>query len=104
MTILQLSEHCQAGYSKKLLMLERNTPFIDHSWLPMTSGLPTWKCTLKGWRFEGIKCLDKNASALLNVIPNGEYHKCLCQFQHDYAKGEYSEDGDLVTPLMKLYV
>jgi hypothetical protein len=34
--------------AKKLLMLERNTPFNDHSWLPMTSGFPALKCTLKG--------------------------------------------------------
>jgi len=59
MAMLHFNEHCQAVYSKRLLMLEWNTPFINHILLPMTFGFPELKCTLKGWRFKGIKGLIK---------------------------------------------
>ena len=76
----------------------------------MTSGFPELKCTLKGWRFEGIKGLHKNVTALLKVIPKGGFHKSFWEYQHHYAKytaaqGNYYEDeGNLVNPFMKLYV
>ena len=60
---------CQALYSKRMLMFEWNTPFIDYI------GFPPLKCTLKAWRFEGIKGLHKNVSAVLKVIPKREFHK-----------------------------
>jgi hypothetical protein len=107
MTMLHFNEHCQAVYSNRLLMLEWNTPFTHQIGLPMTSGFPPLKCTLKGWRFEGIKGLHKNVTAVLKVNPKGEFHK---SFWHHYAKcaaaqGNYFEDeGNLVTPFLKPYV
>jgi len=52
-----------------------------------------------------MKSLDKNVTAVLKVIPNGEFHKSFWQSKHHYAEGNYFEDeGDLVTPFMKPYV
>jgi len=88
-------------------MLEWNTPFIEHIWLPMTSGFPALTCTLKAWRFEGITGLHKKVTALLKVIPKGEFHKSFWEYQHHYAKctafqGNYYEDeGNPVTPFIK---
>lgn len=72
-------------------MLEWNTPFIDHIGLPP-------------WRDEDLRV--SKVTAVLKVIPKGEFHKSFWQYAKcTAAQGIYSVDeGNLVTPFMKPYV
>ena len=97
--------------AKRLLMLEWNTQSLY--WLhlaPNDFWLSSSKVHLERIKILGCETLDKNVTAVLKVIPNGEFHKSSWQSKHHYAgctaaQGNYFEvEGDLVTLFLKPYV